>query len=148
MKNFNTIKIKKYLKNYSLLIIANIQDQNSKNQKLIKQELNKLKINYYKNCNKVTKKIFTKSLYKNFINLIYNPFCFIYLKQNIITLATLKYLKNLKFIILGIKLNRKIYFLKQLEKLKTLSYKNEFSILYQFLLINLKLPQLFNNFSK
>lgn len=148
-KNYQNIKIKNYLKNYSLLLLANGINQNSKNQVLVKQELKKLKITYYKTYNKLTTKIFKNSRYKNITKLIYSPVFFLTPKQKNFNVSITKYLETLLFSILGIKLNKKIYAITQLKNIKSLNYKNEISILYQFLLVNLKLIQITNtNFSK
>jgi hypothetical protein len=76
-KNYQNIKIKNYLKNYSLLFIANGINQNSKKQVLVKQELKKLKLIYYKIYNKLTTKIFKNSRCRNITKLIYSPVFFL-----------------------------------------------------------------------
>lgn len=147
-KNYQNIKIKNYLKNSSLLLFSNGINQNSKNQILLKQELKKLKITYYKIYNKLTIKIFKTSIYKNLAKIIYSPVFFLTLKQKNFNILTTKYLEALKFSILGIKLNKKIYLIKQIKNIKSTNYKAGISIFYQFALIHLKLIQITNKFSK
>jgi len=141
-KNYQRIKIKNCLKAYSLLIITNGINQDYKNQTLTKQEFKKLKITYYKIYNKLTTKILKNSKFKNITQLIYSPIFFILPKQNDFNISILNYLETLLFLIVGIKLNQKIYSSVQIKNLKSLNYKNEITILYQFLLINLKLIQI------
>lgn len=140
--DYQNIKIKNYLKNDSLLLILNGINQKSKNQILIKQEIKKLKIIYYKTYNKLTIKLFKNSIYKNFTKLIYSPVFFLTTKQKYFNVTTTKYLETLKFPILGIKLNKKIYTTTQLKNIKSTKYTSGISLLYQFLLINLKLIQI------
>ena len=145
-KKYQKIKIKNYFKNYSLLFIANGINQNLKNQMLTKQEMKKkLKLAYYKIYNKLTTKILKESICKNFTKLIYSPIFFLTPKQKNLNLSTIKYLETLSFTILGIKLNKKIYTITQFKNIKSTNYKNELSILYQFLFIHLKLIQTFRN---
>ena len=144
-KDYQNLKIKNYLKNYSLLLILNGINQKSKNQIRIKQEIKNLKIIYYKTYNKLTIKIFKNSIYKNFTKLIYSPIFFLITKQKYFNITTTKYLEMLKFSILGIKLNKKIYTITQLKNIKSTNYKTVLAVLYQFLFINLKLIQITNH---
>ena len=141
-KNYQNIKIKNYTKKYSLLLITNGINQNSKNKILIKQNLKKLKIDCYKIYNKLTTKTFKNSRYKNIIKLIYSTIFFLTSNQKKFDISTIKYLEVLKFPILGAKLNKKIYTKTQLKNIKSTNYKNGISVLYQFLLVNLKLIQI------
>jgi hypothetical protein len=143
-KSYQNKKIKNYFKNYSLLLISNGINQKSKNQILIKQELKKLKIIYYKIYNKLTIKIFKYSIYKNITKLIYSTIFFLTTKQKYFNLTITKYLETIKFSILGIKLNKKIYAITQLKNIKSTNYKSGLSVFYQFVLINLKLIQITN----
>jgi hypothetical protein len=107
MKNYKKIQIKNYLKNHSWLFITNSINQNSQNQILVKQKLTKLKINFYKTYNRLTKKLFQKSLYKNCIELIYNLLYFLIPKQKNFNFSLIKSIEKLKFLIVGIKFNKK-----------------------------------------
>lgn len=144
-KNYQNIKLKNYLKTYSLLIITNGINQNYKNQIFSKQEFKKLKLTYYKIYNKLTRKLFKNSRFKNMTQLIYSPIFFILPKQHNLNISVLNYLEKLLFLVMGIKLNKKIYSSVQLKNLKSINYKNEIALLYQFLLINLKLIQITDN---
>lgn len=144
-KNYQNRKIKNYLKNYSFLIITNGINQNYKNQIIIKQELKKIKITYYKIYNKLTIKIFENSKFKNIAKLISSPIFFIMPKKKTLNISITSYLETILFPVLGIKLNSKIYSKKQVKNIKSISYKNEIAMLYQFLLTNLKLIQVTNN---
>lgn len=141
-KNYQNIKIKNSTKKNSLLLITNGINQNYKNKILIKQNLKKLKIDCYKIYNKLTTKTFKNSRYKNIIKLIYSTIFFLTSNQKKFDISTIKYLEVLKFPILGAKLNKKIYTKTQLKNIKSTNYKNGISVLYQFLLVNLKLIQI------
>ena len=145
-KNYQNLKIKHYIKKSSLLLLANSIHRNSKNQVIVKQELKKLKLNYYKTYNKLTIKIFKNSSYKNITKLIYSPVFFLISKQKHVNLSTIKYLENVSFSILGIKLNKKIYSITQIRNLQSYNYNNGISVLYQFLSINLKKIQIISKF--
>lgn len=144
-QNYQNKKIKNYFKNYSLLLISNGINQKSKNQVLIKQELKKLKIIYYKTYNKLTIKIFKNSIYKNLAKLIYSTIFFLTTKQKYFNITIIKYLETIKFLILGIKLNKIFYSITQLKNIKSTSYISGVSMFYQFVLINLKLIQIYKN---
>ena len=144
LKNYQTLKTKRYLKNNSILLISNGINQKSTNWVKFEQGLKKINLNYYKPYNKITQKIFKASVYSNFVSLINGPF-FLLIPENR-TILTKKLLKRetlefFKFRLLALKLNKKIYSTKQIQKLNSFVYKESISVFYQFLLINLKISQ-------
>lgn len=141
MKSYKSIKVKKYFKKYSLLLITNGINQNSKNKLATKQKLTKLKIHMYKIHNQLTRKIIKKSIYKNYIKLIQNILYLFTLKQKKFNFLQIQSIETLNFLIMSIKINRKIYSITQIKNIKSSKYRNIFSILYQFLLVNLKFTQ-------
>lgn len=149
-ETYKNNQTKSYFKNYSLLFITNSVNNNSQNQRLIKQKITKLKISFYINkiYIRLTKKIFKKSLYRHHIKLINNIVYFLIPQQKIVFISLIKNLETLKFLFIGIKLNNKFYAINQIKNLKLLNYKSGITIFYQFVLINLKLIQIFTNFSK
>lgn len=143
-KIYQTLQTKNYLKNKSFIFISNGVNRKAINWLKFEQNLKTINLNYYKIYNKIGKKIFKASTYTNFINLINGPFFFLSVNNNkIIPKKLLKkdLLELLKFIILALKLNNKIYSLKQIKKLNSFIYKKEITTFYQFLITNLKFSQ-------
>lgn len=143
-KKYQELQIKNYLKTQSFLLIANGLNQKSINWVEIEQKLENLKLKYLKIYNKITKKIIYHSIYNKFIKVINGPIFFfkpnkISIKQTLHKkIITQKTFKKLLFSLLTLKLNKKFYSFGQLKKLKTLKYKKNIILLYQFLLTNLK----------
>ena len=143
-KNYQILKIKHHLKNNSILLLSNGTNQKASNWVKLEQGLKSINLNYYKLYNKVTKKVLKTSIYLNFTNLINSPFFLITPKKKTILtkkLITKEALEFLKFRLLAIKLNKKIYSIKQIQKINSFVYKETISVFYQFLLINLKFSQ-------
>ena len=144
LKNYQKLKIEKYLKNNSILLLSSGINKKSNNWVKLEQGLKKINLNYYKIYNKIARKIFKTSIYSNFINLINGPFFLLIPKNE--TILNKKILKKetlefFKFRLLALKLNKKIYSTKQIQKLNSFVYKESISIFYQFLIINLKFSQ-------
>ena len=110
----------------------------------IEQQVNKFKFSYHKMHNNSAKKVLinflmlnlqisvnSTSFFFNFINKEKNKKTF--LKSNIIH----KFLQ-IYFSVVSLKLNKKIYSIKQLNSIKTFCYKKNVFITYQFLLTTLK----------
>lgn len=142
MQTYKSIKIKKYFKKYSLLLITNGVNQNSRNRLVTKQKLSNLKLHTYKIHNQLTKKILKKSIYENYIKLVQNVLYLFTIKQKKFNFLQIRNIEALNFLIMSLKLNEKIYPITQIQTIKSSKYKNIFSILYQFLSINLKFSQI------
>nr|YP_010233624.1 hypothetical protein LWA48_mgp10 [Pleurosigma inscriptura]QSZ78241.1 hypothetical protein Pi_026 [Pleurosigma inscriptura] len=143
-KNYQILKVKHYLKHNSILLLSNGINQKSNNWIKLEQEFKTINLNYYKLYNKIAIKVLKTSIYSNFINLVNGPFFLLTPKNK--TILTKKLIRKetlgfLKFRLLAIKLNKKIYSIKQTQKLNSFVYKETISVFYQFLLINLKFPQ-------
>lgn len=143
-KNYQFLKIKNYLKSNSILLLSSGINQKANNWVKIEQGLKTIDLNYYKPYNNIAKKFLKTSIYSNFVNLINGPFFL--LKPNTKTILTKKVLKKetlefLKFRLLALKLNKKIYSVKQIKKINSFVYKEAISVFYQFLVINLKFTQ-------
>ena len=143
-KNYQILKVKHYLKNNSILLLSNGINQKANNWVKLEQEFKTINLNYYKPYNKIARKVLKTSIYSNFLNLINGPFFLLTPKNR--TLLTKKLIRKetlefLKFRLLAIKLNKKIYSIKQIQKLNSFVYKETVSVFYQFLLINLKFSQ-------
>lgn len=141
VKNYQTSKTKDYLRKNNFLLFSISANQNSQNWLTIEQGLNKLKLGYYKVYNNNTRKILKNSIFTNLTPLINSTF--FVLKPNEKSKTLTKYnlisiLNSLSFTILAIKLNKKIYSLPQAKNISSLDYKKNISVMYQFLLTNLK----------
>jgi hypothetical protein len=149
LKTYQTIKIKHYLKNESLLIFANGINQKAQKWIKVEQGLKKMQINYFKTYNKIIIKTMGNSIFSRTVNLINGPFFLLkpkaktILNKNIILKETLD---SLKFRLLSIKLNNKIYSIPQIKNINSFNNKETIAILYQFLLVHLKFPQIIVKF--
>ena len=141
LKNYQILKTKNYLKKNNFLLFSIGANQNAQDWLNLEQELNKLQLNYYKTYNNTTKKIIKNSIYKNSIYLINSTFFLlkpnkqnkIQIKSNIINV-----INSIFFTTLAIKLNKKLYLISQSKNINSLDHKKNMSIMYQFLLTNLK----------
>ena len=141
LKNYQISKTKNYLKKNNFVLLSIGANQNSQNWLKIEQELNKLQLNYYKTYNNTTKKIIKNSIYKNSINIINSTFFLLKpkdknkfsTKNNLINMVN-----SIFFTTLAIKLNKKFYSISQSKNINSFNYKKNMSLIYQFLLTNLK----------
>lgn len=143
--NFKIYQFKKtkfYLKKNSFLFLANGISQISENWVQVEQGLQKLNLIYYKSYNKLTIKILSISIFLNFSKIVSGPFFFLkpdqkfFEKYNVILFN--ENFKYLFFSLLAMKINNKVYSLLQINTINSLKYKSNITLLYQFLIINLK----------
>jgi len=143
--NFKIYQFKKtkfYLKKNSFLFLANGISQISENWVQVEQGLQKLNLIYYKSYNKLTIKILSISIFLNFSKIVNGPFFFLkpdqkfFEKYNVILFN--ENFKYLFFSLLAIKIHNKVYSLLQIKNINSLKYKSNITLLYQFLIINLK----------
>ena len=138
-KNYQSKKVVTYIKK-NFLIFSIGANQNSKNWLLIEQNMQKLNFKYYKTYNNVGRKIIKNSIYKNFKHTLYSTFFFIKKKnKNTIKKNDITTLHFSLFPIINFKLNKKIYSIKQCEKISSFNYKKNVLILLQFIVTNSKL---------
>jgi hypothetical protein len=140
LKNYQLLKTKQYIKENNFIFFSIGANQNAQNWISTEQGLHKLKLNYHKIYNNITIKIVKNSIYKNSLNMLNSTFFFIkpfssrlLNKKNI-----LHGLNSLLFNVLSIKLNKKIYAISQSKNMNSFNYKANMSIMYQFLITNLK----------
>lgn len=140
LKSYQIRKTKQFLKEKSFLIFSIGANQNAQNWIETEQGLHKLKLNYHKTYNNIAIKIARNSIYKNSLNLINSTFFFMEpsSKQLLSKKSLLNGLNSIQFNVLSIKLYKKIYEISQSKNMTSFSYKNNMSIMYQFLLTNLK----------
>lgn len=140
LKDYQLLKTKQYLKKNDFLLLSIGANQKAQNWLNTEQGLYQLRLNYYKIYNNITIKIIKNSIYKNSLKIINSTFFFIKPITNKL-LNKKKLLQNLNSIqlnLLAIKLNKKIYALSQTRNLNSFNYKTNISIMYQFLITNLK----------
>ena len=146
-RDYQLLKIKQNLKN-KFLLFSNGANQTSQNWLIVEQNLSDLNLKYYKIYNKIALEVFKNSIYKNISQTIRGTFFFLRLKTTLDVLKKqnlFKVLESICFTLLSIKLNNKIYSIVQIKNIKSLKYKHNVAVLYQFLLTNLKHVYRMNN---
>lgn len=146
-RSYQGLKTKQLLINNNFLIFSIGTNQNAQNWVNVEQALQKLKLDYHKTYNNKTRKIIKNSRYKNLDNLINGTLFFIkpklYNKQTLIKNTIFKNLNSLVFTTVSVKINNRIHMMSQLKNISSLCYKDNITITYQFLLINLKFSYIF-----
>ena len=140
-KDYKILKTKNYLKENNLFFFNSIH-RNSNDGIIMEQNLKKFNLNFYKIFNKTSKTTIKNSIYKNSNELINSMTVFIKPASHSIELKKsnlLNCFESLMFNMLAIKLNNKIYATSQLKEIKTLNYKDNKVLLFQFSVTNLKL---------
>jgi len=132
LKHYKFLKIKIYLKKKSLLLFYNSNDFNSKIWFTVEKLLKNLNLRHYKLQNKITKKVFSESIYKKFRSLISGPIIFAVFKilPNL-TFSTFFIIQNI-LTFFGIKLNKTFYLLNQIRIIEFIKYRITILILYKF----------------
>jgi hypothetical protein len=141
LKSYQISKTKQYIKKNNFLLFSIGANQNSQNWIAIEQNLHKLKLNYYKTYNNTTVKTLKNSIYKNALNTVNSTFFFLKPQENSNLLtrnSLISTLNSILFTVLAIKLNKKVYVISQSKNIRSFSYRKNVSIMYQFLLTNLK----------
>lgn len=140
LKTYQEQKTKRYVKDSKFILLSINANQKSQNWIVTEQELLKLKLRYYKIYNKTTKKIIRNSIYSNFVNVVGSTFFFLKPADDKVHIKTNMFqrLNSVLFTTLAIKLNKKVYAPTQSKTIRSFHYKKNMSVLYQFLLTNLK----------
>ena len=141
LKNYQTHKLKQLLKKENFLIFAINTNKNFKNWLLVEQGLHKLKINYHKVYNNTAANAIKRSTQVNLLKVLCSTFFFLKTNNFTKTLMKSKIINELNlifFTILALKINQNVYSINQIKNLTIFSYKKQISILYQFLISNLK----------
>lgn len=139
-RDYQFSKIKQFLKN-KFLLFSNGANQNSQNWLTVEQGLSNSNLKYYKIYNKIALKVFKNSIYKEIKQMIRGTFFFLKLGETSVLMnkhKLFKELESISFTLLSVKLNNKIYSIVQLKNIKSLNYRNNVAVLYQFFLVNLK----------
>lgn len=148
LKEYQTQKIKQYLKNSNLILFSINANQNSQNWIETEQALKKLQYSYYKIYNNITKKILKNSINLNIANLITSTFFFITptTSKTRVDNKVFQLLNTILFTLLVIRLNKKLYNITQSKNMILFCYTKNMSILHQFLLTNLKVTHFMEKF--
>ena len=140
-KNYDTKKIKKYFKLNKLFFFFNGANKNSIKWLKIEQEIKSFGYKLYKISNKTTQQTLNNSVYLNVkplfngLNYVIKPLSNYYkLTKDILK----KKFEPLFFIILAIKINNNIYTGTKIKKIKSLTYKENKLLFYQFAITHLK----------
>lgn len=139
-RDYQFLKIKQHLKN-KFLLFSNGANKTSQDWLVVEQTLSNANLKYYKIYNKIASKVLKNSIYKNIGQMIKGTFFFLKLSETSLQLNKQKLFDSLKsvlFTLLSIKLNNKVYSITQIKNIKSLKYKNNMALLYQFFLVNLK----------
>ena len=123
LKHYKFLKIKYYLKKDKPLLFYNSFDFHSKTWFVLEKSLKSSNLMHFKLHNKITRKVFDKSIYKKFTRLF----------SGLIILTTFKALSNFLFstlfsqdnalTFLGIKMNKMFYLSNQIKTISCLNYR-------------------------
>jgi hypothetical protein len=140
LKNYQILKTKQYLKENNFIFFSIGANQSAQNWITTEQGLHKLKLNYHKIYNNIAIKVTKKSIYKNSLNMISSTFFFIKPSGNQLLnkKILINELNSVRFNLLAVKLNKKVYSISQTKSMSSFNYKTNISVMYQFLITNLK----------
>lgn len=141
-KNYKLLKLKQFLKSNKLFFLFNGSHKNSLDWLNTQQVFSNLNIKLNKISNRTFIKILQNSIYFKTQQLVSGPLFFITTDHNsksIISKSTLiDKLYQFLFILLGLKLNNKIYSSTQIKKIIVLTYKENLLLNIKFLIAGLK----------
>jgi hypothetical protein len=141
-KVYKTNKTKNIIKTKSLFFFFNGTNRNAADWITTEREIKNIYFQYYKIFNKIASKIFYNSTFRNFKSVINGITFFIRPSSKNIVIKKhilLNNFESLLFKLTAIKLNNKIYSVKQLNKTYSINYKDSKLLLYQFGIVNLKM---------
>lgn len=140
-KKYNMLKTRLSFKNVNLEFFLNGINQLSSDWIITEQKIKKLNFCYYKLLTNVTKKTLRNSIYSNLANAI-NSITYVFkLVKNTFEIQkkVIKNLESLKFLLLFLKLNNKLYTKTNIKDIFSLNYTNNKLLLFQFLITNVKI---------
>jgi len=143
LKESKVKKLKKILNTNIFFIICNTSSITSDKFLKLTQGLIKLNLYCYKVNNKLLKRVYKDSIFKNYANSINGSFMLILVKQDCITsnyIVISKELKKYKIEPLGVYFNYKLYSINQLKKLFYLNYERNMELFHISLKTLLKMP--------
>lgn len=139
-KSYQIIRCKKYFKRVGCFLILHSSKYDSSKWMRTEQELKKLRLTYYKPLNKAIVWSLNSSIYKNFGSVFSSFVLLISFTYKTTNQNFQQILKELKpaFVIVGLKLNNRIYSPAQLKGFKEFSYKKNMFNLHRVLDKSLK----------
>jgi|SouAtlMetagenome_1021521.scaffolds.fasta_scaffold35777_1 hypothetical protein len=139
LKTYKHFKIKHYLRRKNLIFFFHGTSLNNESWIKIEQILFSHQLKYFRILNKLTINTLKNSIFKNLTTLIHGP---IFILNSNNTRLTFKKLANISpFIdLLGIRLNYRVYSKEQVNKLKKLTYLENFCILHNSMKAFMKKP--------
>lgn len=143
LKESKVKKLKKILNTNIFFIICNNSSITSDKFLKLTQELIKLNLYCYKINNKLLKRVYKDSIFKNYVNSINGSFMLILVKQGCITSnynVISAELKKYKIEILGVYFNYKLYSINQLKKLSYLNHERNMELFHISLKTLLTMP--------
>ena len=143
LKESKVKKLKKILNTNIFFIICNTSSITSDKFLKLTQELIKLNLYCYKINNKLLKRVYKDSIFKNYVNSINGSFVLILVKQGCITSnynVISAELRKYKIEILGVYFNYKLYSINQLKKLSYLNYERNMELFHASLKTLLTMP--------
>jgi ribosomal protein L10 len=143
LKESKVKKLKKILNTNIFFIICNNSSITSDKFLKLTQELIKLNLYCYKINNKLLKRVYKDSIFKNYVNSINGSFVLILVKQGCITSnynVISAELRKYKIEILGVYFNYKLYSINQLKKLSYLNYERNMELFHASLKTLLTMP--------
>jgi len=139
LKTYKHFKIKYYLRKKNLIFFFHGTSLKNESWIKIEQALFSHQLTYFRILNKLTINTLKTSIFKNLTTLIHGP---IFVLNSSSTKLTLKKLGNISpFIgLLGVRLNYQVYSKEQVNKLKKLTYLENFHILHNSMKAFIKKP--------
>ena len=147
-KNYKINKIKNYIKTNHIFFLFNGNTLKSYDWIVTEQFFKNMHFKYYKIFNKSAIKTLNKSVYKQIKTTINGITFFIVPIQDITSLTKQLLFNNFEllfFSLIALKINNKMYSSKQLKNTRSLNYKTNKLLIYQFNITHLKF---YYNFSK
>jgi hypothetical protein len=125
LKNYRTLRVKKYLKLCNFFLLYHSSKQRSEEWMSIEQDLKKSKLKYYKVFNRTTLSTVQNSVYKNINQIICGIIMFVEPKFKSTQFEENFLEENLEpfFILLSVKLNNKIHQIPQIKGINSLNYE-------------------------
>jgi hypothetical protein len=148
-KIYKTIKTKNFIKTTSLFFFFNSTNKKASDWINTEKELKNINFQYYKIFNRIASKTFQNSTFRNVESTVNGILFFVKpfspnnskIKKQIL----FQNLELLLFKLIAVKLNNKIYSVKQIKNNYSMNYKDNKMLLYQFGIVNLKIHYLKNN---
>ena len=145
LKNYQILKTKNYFKKNNFFFVVQSSKINLKEEIQLEQKIKTLKLKHYKILNGITLKLIKYSIYKRYYKLIGGLISLIKPKFKSTEIRIDKLKKELKFLLLIVKLNNKIYPESQISNIRTFSFKQNVFNFYKVLEKTTKISYILKN---